>query len=54
MKGRRSHPVSTSGQGQDTEVQARELREYATRRGWTVLQEYTDNGVSGAKEAARA
>ncbi len=42
--------VSTSGKGQDTEVQARELREYATRRGWDVVQEYTDNGVSGAKE----
>jgi DNA invertase Pin-like site-specific DNA recombinase len=46
--------VSTSGKGQDTEVQARELREYATRRGWDVVQEYTDNGVSGAKESRPA
>src|SRR6267143_4245166 len=46
--------VSTSGNGQDTEVHARELRQYATRRGWTVLQEYTDNGVSGAKESRPA
>jgi DNA invertase Pin-like site-specific DNA recombinase len=46
--------VSTSGKGQDTEVQARELREYATRRGWDVIQEYTDNGVSGAKESRPA
>lgn len=42
--------VSTTGKGQDTEVQARELREYAARRGWQIVQEYSDNGVSGAKE----
>lgn len=46
--------VSTSGKGQDTEVQARELREYAARRGWAVVQEYADNGVSGAKESRPA
>jgi len=46
--------VSTSGKGQNTEVQARELREYATRRGWDVVQEYTDNGVCGAKESRPA
>ncbi len=46
--------VSTSGKGQDTEVQARELREHATRRGWNVVQEYTDNGVSGSKESRPA
>lgn len=41
--------VSTTNQGQDTEVQARELREYASRRGWFVIEEYADH-VSGAKE----
>jgi DNA invertase Pin-like site-specific DNA recombinase len=42
--------VSTCGKGQDTEVQARELREYATRRGWIVVGEYVDVGVSGTRE----
>ena len=41
--------VSTTNQGQDTEVQARDLREYASRRGWVVMEEYADH-VSGAKE----
>lgn len=42
--------VSTTGKGQDCEVQTRELREFATRRGWTITEEYSDAGVSGAKE----
>jgi DNA invertase Pin-like site-specific DNA recombinase len=29
---------------------ARELREYAARRGWTVAGEYVDIGISGTKE----
>jgi DNA invertase Pin-like site-specific DNA recombinase len=41
--------VSTAGQ--DTEMQTRELREYCKRRGWDLVQEYTDQGVSGAKES---
>lgn len=41
--------VSTANHGQDTEVQARELREYASRRGWQIVEEYADF-VSGAKE----
>lgn len=36
--------------GQDPEMQLRELREYALRRGWTVTSEYVDRGVSGSKE----
>jgi DNA invertase Pin-like site-specific DNA recombinase len=40
--------VSTLDKGQDTEVQLRELREYADRRGWTAV-EYVDNGMSGMK-----
>ena len=46
--------VSTTGKGQDTEVQARELREFAARRGWEIVQEFTDSGVSGAKESRPA
>jgi DNA invertase Pin-like site-specific DNA recombinase len=42
--------VSTTGHGQDPEVQLRELREYCLRRGWPVVGEYVDAGISGAKE----
>jgi DNA invertase Pin-like site-specific DNA recombinase len=41
--------VSTTNHGQDVNMQLRELREYASRRGWQVAKEYTDY-VSGAKE----
>ena len=41
--------VSTSN-GQDPEMQTRELREYCERRGWTVASEYVDIGISGTKE----
>jgi DNA invertase Pin-like site-specific DNA recombinase len=36
--------------GQDPEMQLRELREYCERRKWKVWKEYVDVGVSGAKE----
>jgi len=39
---------------QDPEMQLRELREYAGRRGWQVVEEYVDHGVSGAKESRPA
>jgi DNA invertase Pin-like site-specific DNA recombinase len=42
--------VSTSNGHQDPEMQLRELREYAGRRGWEITGEYTDHGVSGSKE----
>ena len=42
--------VSTCN-GQDPEMQLRELREYASRRGWTITTEYVDQGVSGSKES---
>jgi DNA invertase Pin-like site-specific DNA recombinase len=42
--------VSTCN-GQDPEMQLRELREYAARRGWTITAEYVDQGVSGSKES---
>src|SRR6516164_6532075 len=40
--------------GQSPEMQLVELRDYATRRGWHVVQEYVDHGVSGAKESRPA
>jgi DNA invertase Pin-like site-specific DNA recombinase len=43
--------VSTSNGHQDPEMQLRELREYAERRGWQVVGEYIDHGVSGSKES---
>src|SRR5207247_2411108 len=39
--------VSTSDQ--NCEMQLRELREYAHRRGWEIAGEYVDTGWSGAK-----
>jgi DNA invertase Pin-like site-specific DNA recombinase len=41
--------VSTNN-GQDPELQLRELREYCERRGWQITREYVDVGVSGGKE----
>src|SRR6185312_2889604 len=45
--------VSTVG-AQDPEMQLRELREYAGRRGWEVVEEFVDHGVSGSKESRPA
>src|SRR5579864_5367101 len=42
--------VSTLNHGQDPEVQSREIREYCIRRGWPLVGEYVDKGISGAKE----
>jgi DNA invertase Pin-like site-specific DNA recombinase len=42
--------VSTGNGQQDPEMQLRELREYAVRRGWTTAGEYVDHGVSGSKD----
>jgi DNA invertase Pin-like site-specific DNA recombinase len=42
--------VSTSNNGQNPEMQLRELREYCVRRGLEIAGEYVDAGVSGAKE----
>ncbi len=40
--------------GQDPEMQLRELREYAARRGWKITDEYTDQGISGAEDSRPA
>jgi DNA invertase Pin-like site-specific DNA recombinase len=42
--------VSTANNGQDPSMQTREIREYCERRGWQVVGEYVDLGISGAKE----
>jgi DNA invertase Pin-like site-specific DNA recombinase len=39
---------------QDPEMQLSELREYAARRGWQIVEEFTDQGVSGCKESRPA
>jgi DNA invertase Pin-like site-specific DNA recombinase len=45
--------VSTSNGQQDPEMQLRELREYAQRREFQIVKEYTDN-VSGSLESRPA
>jgi DNA invertase Pin-like site-specific DNA recombinase len=40
--------------GQDPELQLSELREHASRRGWSVHQEYIDRGISGSRESRPA
>lgn len=40
--------VSTSNHGQDVGLQVDELRAVATQRGWQVVGEFVDDGVSGA------
>jgi DNA invertase Pin-like site-specific DNA recombinase len=42
--------VSTANNGQDPTMQTRELCEYCDRRGWSVVGEYVDLGISGTKE----
>jgi len=41
--------VSTKGHGQTTDTQALALREYAEHRGFEIVAEYNDTGVSGMK-----
>ena len=40
--------------GQNPETQLIELQEYASRRGWQVVDEYVDAGVSGSKDSRPA
>jgi DNA invertase Pin-like site-specific DNA recombinase len=42
--------VSTVNGHQSPEMQLLELREYAERRGWKIIEEYVDAGVSGSKD----
>lgn len=56
------HPITRVGlyarvstlYNQDAEMQLSELREYAERRGWQIVDEYTDKGMSGSKESRPA
>jgi DNA invertase Pin-like site-specific DNA recombinase len=41
--------VSTTGNGQTTLNQQRELEAVAARSGWRIVHVYEDNGISGAK-----
>src|SRR5664279_848675 len=43
--------VSTRDKGQDPEMQLTELREFAAKRGWQVVGEFVDVGVSGSKDS---
>src|SRR6204780_432530 len=42
--------ASTANNGPDPLVQTREMKEYCPRRGWTIVDEYVDVGISGTKE----
>jgi len=46
--------VSTLNDNQDPEMQLSELREYAARRNWQIVEEYVDRGVSGSKDSRPA
>jgi DNA invertase Pin-like site-specific DNA recombinase len=39
------------GNGQNPEMQLRELREYCTRRIWSIAGEYVDAGISGVTDS---
>src|SRR6267154_3213261 len=45
--------VSTHN-GQDPEMQLRELREYCQRRNWQIAEEYIDSGISGSQDSRPA
>src|SRR5262249_8862658 len=43
--------VSTKSHHQTTETQAVALREYAAHRGFEIVEEYRDEGISGSKDS---
>jgi DNA invertase Pin-like site-specific DNA recombinase len=43
--------ISTTNHGQDVSMQTRELRDYCERRGFEIVGEYTDVGISGSKDS---
>jgi DNA invertase Pin-like site-specific DNA recombinase len=43
--------VSTMNGSQDPAMQVRELREYCKNRGWKIVGEYVDFGVSGTTDS---
>jgi DNA invertase Pin-like site-specific DNA recombinase len=42
--------VSTTNHGQDISMQTRELEQFATARGWNLIESYLDIGISGSKD----
>lgn len=44
--------VSTSDQNPDSQLQ--DLRHYAKQRGWQVIEEYVDKGISGTRDSRPA
>src|SRR5262245_53187351 len=46
--------VSTKNHGQTTETQGLALRDYATHRGFAIVEEYRDEGISGSKDSRPA
>jgi DNA invertase Pin-like site-specific DNA recombinase len=43
--------VSTNNHGQDISMQTTELEQFAQARGWQVVGQYLDSGISGAKDS---
>jgi len=46
--------VSTKGHGQTTETQAVALHDYVGHRGFEIIEEYRDEGISGSKDSRPA
>ncbi len=46
--------VRVSSDSQKVDLQETELREFAARRGWSVIRVFADKGISGAKETRPA
>jgi len=46
--------VSTTGKGQNVETQLIPLRDYCKRNDYGIVEEYIDNGISGATESRQA
>src|SRR6516225_4287956 len=42
---------TSTNHGQDVTLQTRELKQFAEARGWTIVAEYRDKGVCGAKDS---
>ena len=54
MRKRAAIYVRVSTDKQTVENQERELRQIAERRGWEIVVEYRDAGISGARDATSA
>ena len=51
MKAAHYARVSTQNHHQDPEVQLKDQRQFSVLKGWEVVEEYVDKGVSGTKES---